>query len=190
MQDGEEQEGTVWPAYVDFLSTFVFVLIVFIGSLLFLLSGDIQKGVMDGLVNPVEADCKSAGLPCSRDGSKIVVPLTGKVEFGTNQVRVQKPQEDFLRQVGKLFERPGIKRIVVKGTADMQRCKSDPFCNWDISARRALEVIKFYYDCIDCGYGEKVKKLLVLSGEGDTSSTGVTSSDRRVDIILDFNANR
>jgi flagellar motor protein MotB len=63
--------------------------------------------------------------------------------------------------------------------------------NWDISARRAQEVLKFYYNCEDCGYPqEKIRTLLILSGEGDTSSEKsgqANSRERRVDVILDFN---
>lgn len=98
--------------------------------------------------------------------------------------------------MGPAFISKGLQRIVVRGLADSQQCPSDPFCNWEISARRAQEVLKFFYNCLDCGYGEsaeQVRRLLVVSGDGDTASTdrGKNSSqDRRVDIILDFSTKK
>jgi flagellar motor protein MotB len=171
-------------------------LIIFIGSLLYLLSGDISKRIIDGLITPVETGLTGAGVPWVREGDKILIALSGKVEFATNQSTIRPEQERFLRQIGPYFVSNGIRRIVVRGLADSQKCISDPFCNWDISARRAQEVLKYFYNCTDCGYaasGDAVRRLFVLSGEGDTSSTGPgvpNSRERRVDIILDFDAKK
>jgi flagellar motor protein MotB len=189
----DTDENVGWPGYVDFLSTFVFVLIIFIGSLLYLLSGDIVKRTIDGFIDPIEAELTKGGITSVREENKVIIPLSGKVEFATNQVLIRAEQERFLRQVAPTFGMPGIQRIIVRGHADSQKCP-DPFCNWEISARRAQEVLKFFYNCTECGYGtsiETVRRLLVLSGEGDTSSAvkGASSRERRVDIILDFNAN-
>ena len=188
-QDESTDENIAWPGYVDFLCTFVFVLIIFIGSLLYLLSGDINKRIINKRIAPVEQKLKSAGMPYLREGSKLLFKLNGKVEFETNAVKIRPDQERFLREIGNQFTSPGLKKIMVKGLADSQPCLSDPFCNWDISSRRATEVLKFYYNCTDCGFDARIRKMLILSGEGDTSSDSsgrANSSDRRVDIILDF----
>ena len=40
----DSQEGVAWPSYVDFLSTFTFVLIIFLGSLIYLMAQGIRQG--------------------------------------------------------------------------------------------------------------------------------------------------
>ena len=191
--ESHSDEGIVWPGYVDFLYAFVFVLIIFIGSLLYLLSGDIGDRVTDGYITPVEAGLKGGGVEVIREGNKLIISLKGKVEFTTNQVQIRREQEKYLRVIGPWLKSEGLQRIVIQGLADSQQCPSDPFCNWDYSARRAQEVLKFFYNCTECGYTkdlDRVRKLLIVWGNGDTGSTGGglnSSQERRVDIILDFN---
>lgn len=191
--ESHSEEGIVWPGYVDFLSTFVFVLIIFIGSLLYLLSGDIGRRIVEGYITPVEETLTRAGVKWVREGDKVIISLKGKVEFTTNQVQIGKEQEKYLREIGPSLKSEGVQRIVIQGLADSQQCPSDPFCNWDYSARRAQEVLKFFHNCTDCGYTvdlDRVRKLLIVWGNGDTASKGGgqgISQERRVDIILDFN---
>ena len=52
-EDQFTDENVGWPGYVDFLCTFVFILILFIGSLLFLLSGDIRQRAINRKITPV-----------------------------------------------------------------------------------------------------------------------------------------
>ena len=193
-EDLESDENIAWPSYVDVLSTFIFVLILFIGSLLYLLSGDIKQKIIDQKLNPIEAGLKGAGIPYTREGSKVIIPLKGKVEFDTNEHTLLPQHRLFLREVAHLLNSTDIESILVKGTADSQKCKNpeDKFCNWDVSTERASAVLKFFYLCEDCGYDPgRIRRVLKLAGDGDTGSarTGKDeSSERRVDVILDVDA--
>ncbi|HLG97809.1 MAG TPA: OmpA family protein [Bryobacteraceae bacterium] len=186
-EDHLADEHIGWPSYVDFLSTFVFVLIVFVGSLLYLLSGDIRQRVVEQRIQGVIRGLKGTGVVFERDGDRLVFPLKSKVEFATNQAEILPQHERYLREVGKSFGNPGVQRIVILGFADSQPCRIDPFCNWDLSARRAQAVLKYYYTCADCEYDPaSIRKKLTMTGEGDITSTKPGSHDRRVDIILEF----
>ena len=189
------EENVGWPGYVDFLSTFTFVLIIFIGSLLYLLSGGIGKHIIDGFIAPVQRGLTGEGVVAVREGDKLVIPMIGKqVQYKTNEWELSFERKQFLKQIGHYFSAKGIQRIIVDGRADSQACE-DPFCNWEYSVKRSREVLKFLYLCEDCGYGKAdtiVRRLLVLSGQGDvgTSSGAVDARDRRVDIVLDFNVKK
>jgi flagellar motor protein MotB len=97
--------------------------------------------------------------------------------------------EAYLRKIAK--ELPaglaaaGPCKVVVLGKADAKKYPNDPFGNWDLSARRALAVLRFLYSCTDCGYGPEMQKRLVLLGEGDVESSGASGDDRRVDLVID-----
>jgi flagellar motor protein MotB len=186
-EEHSADEHIGWPSYVDFLSTFVFVLIVFIGSLMYLLSGDIHQRVIEQRMRSVIAGLAGTGVAFHRDGDKLVFPLKSKVEFETGHVEIQPKQQRYLRDVAKNFVNPAIRRIVILGFADSQACRNDPFCNWDLSARRAQEVLKYFYLCLDCGFDpEVIRKKLTMTGEGNITSVKASGEDRRVDIILEF----
>jgi flagellar motor protein MotB len=124
----EEQfadEHIGWPSYVDFLSSFVFVLIVFVGSLLYLLSGDIHQRLMDQKIRPIEKELQGAGIDVRREGNKLILPLQTKVEFETNHADIRPKYYRYLREVGKHFSNQSVKRIVILGFADSQPCRSD-----------------------------------------------------------------
>ena len=77
----EEQfsdEHVGWPSYVYFLSSFAFVLIVFVGSLLYLLSGDIHQRWMDQKIRPIQGELEKAGIVVRREGNKLILPLKGE----------------------------------------------------------------------------------------------------------------
>ena len=115
------------------------------------------------------------------------------MEFGTNSADIMPEHFRFLRELSGHLTSHDVQRIMIRGLADSQRCISDPFCNWDLSARRAEAVLKFFYNCKDCGYGQEVRRKLILMGEGDTNSLDhgkPNRGERRVDIILDFNDKR
>jgi flagellar motor protein MotB len=185
-------ESVGWPSYVDFLSTFVFVLFIFIGSLLYILSGDIQQRSFEKRIAPYVEDLRKAGIAHTVKGMQVHIPLKGKVDFVTGNATLLPQHERFLRQVGRrLGKAPGARRIVIQGYADKQPFPGDPFGNWRLSAQRALRVQEFFYQCRNCGYGAEVRNMLTLTGEGDTSATGGSNrQDRRVDVIIDFGEKR
>jgi flagellar motor protein MotB len=193
-QDSEtaySDEGVGWPSYVDFLSTFVFVLFIFIGSLLYILSGDIQQKSFERRIQNYVTKLNAAGIANVVEGKTIKLPLKGKVDFGTNSANLKPQHEKYLREIGEyLKQAPGSKRIVIMGHADRQPFPNDPFGNWRLSSQRALRVLDFLYSCNDCGYGPEVREQLTLTGEGNINADSEQRNnpeDRRVDVIIDFN---
>src|ERR1022692_3116067 len=185
-------ENVGWPSYVDFLCTFVFVLILFVGSLLYILSGDIRSREFKSMATGFGTVLTGHGIAFTVDveGRKIRLPLKGQVDFDPGESAILPRHEAYLRNIGSILaQAPGSKRIIVLGFADRTPFEGDPFGNWRLSAVRALSVLRFFYNCHDCGYDVEIRKQLTLTGEGDigASQTNATNAeDRRVDIIIDF----
>ena len=184
---GDESVG--WPSYVDFLSTFSFVLFIFIGSLLFLMHGQIGDRVFAAKMHRYVETLKRQGIEVSVQERKIRFDLTRKVDFANNSAELEERHKEYLRRVGQALPQ-GLKtagncKVVVVGKADATKFLGNPFGNWNLSAERALTVLRFLYDCPDCGYGPEMRKYLVLLGEGDVESQKAGASDRRVDLEID-----
>jgi len=193
MNPDNTDENVGWPSYVDFLSTFIFLLILFIGSLVFQVSGVMAQEKMKRELRRVAGGIKVSNYVRQ---NKIFIPLADQVRFESNSAVLDALAQERLRKVGQQIAKacsdPQVycKRVVVEGHADHVPVKSDPqFGNWKLSANRALNVLQFFYGCNDCGYGEEIRSRLTLSGEGDIGarrSFAGSSGDRRVDVILEF----
>jgi len=187
-------ENVGWPSYVDFLCTFVFVLILFVGSLLYILSGDIRRREFQRKATGFGTVLREQGIAFAVDveGHKVRLPLKGQVDFEPGESAILPRHVPYLRKIASILaQATGSKRIIVLGFADRTPFEGDPFGNWRLSAERALHVLQFFYNCHNCGYDVEIRKQLTLTGEGDigASQTNVTNSeDRRVDIIIDFGA--
>jgi flagellar motor protein MotB len=184
---GDESVG--WPSYVDFLSTFSFVLFIFIGSLLFLMHSGIGDKAFEAKLSSYVAKLQKEGIEAKVEGRKIRFDLRNHVAFATRQATLTSQHEEYLRKIAHELQAgldtAGPCKIVVLGKADAVKYANDPFGNWDLSARRALAVLRFLYNCTDCGYGQDMQKRLVLLGEGDVDSSRASGDDRRVDLVID-----
>lgn len=179
-----------WPAYVDFLSTFCFILFIFIGSLLFIMFGGLSEKNFQRKVDPWIEHLKAEHIDVTVDGLKIHFDLRKHVDFANNSYELKPDHKEYLARLAReLPAMPKIARdcnIVVLGTADAVKFQNDPFGNWSLSAKRALAVLQFLYNCQDCGYDEALRNKLVLLGEGDVKATGrPDAGDRRVDLVVD-----
>jgi flagellar motor protein MotB len=190
---GEESVG--WPSYVDFLTSFIFILILIVGALLYLLSGNIEQVSFEAAMQQTIKEINAAGYDARIDGKRLIIMLKGKVSFSTGEpetldgYRLSKENEDHLREIGKsLVSKKNCPRIVIQGYADNDPYRNDPFGNWLLSVRRATAVLKYFYECTDCGYPvDEIRKKLKLSGEGDLASGAFDKSrDRSVELILDY----
>ncbi|MCU1285322.1 MAG: hypothetical protein JWO13_1672 [Acidobacteriales bacterium] len=192
IDDHFPDENVAWPSYVDFLSTFVFILILFIGCLVFFISDVQDRANRQKRLDEISKTLKDQGIANVVDGERIVLSLRGKVQFEKKESILDEKGRDYLRLAGqRIAKLPRAERIVVQGFADADKCPNDEFCNWQYSASRALEVLKFMYKCQNCGYGQDIKQKLVLAGDGDISAAKVAlGSDRRVDVILDYSSPR
>ncbi|SRR6266481_1780033 len=196
----DTDENVGWPSYVDFLSTFIFVLILFIGSLVFQVSGVIEQHKRTQVLKAKSEAITKAGIENIVRQNKILIPLNKQVTFASGSVVIDSVASEHLRIVGMQIARAcsdlqvHCRRIIVEGHADQVPVKGDPeFGNWKLSANRALQVLRFFYHCSDCGYGDEIRSRLALSGQGavdakDSVNGDVT--DRRVDVILDFGGER
>jgi chemotaxis protein MotB len=200
MNADNTDENVGWPSYVDFLASFIFLLILFIGSLVFQVSGVIEQRKKTQTLKHISELMGKAGIANSVRQNKILIPLDQQVTFPSNSSMIDSSARDHLRNVGlqiaKACSDPQVRcrRILVEGHADNVPVKNDPeFGNWKLSANRALEVLRFFYRCRNCGYGEEVPARLALSGQGAVDAKNSTSgnvSDRRVDVILDYGKER
>jgi flagellar motor protein MotB len=182
-------ENVSWPSYVDFLATFSFVLFIFIGSLLYMMYGQLGNRRFAAKVAKYVTHLKQQGIEVSVEGQKIKYDLRRNIAFVPGLAELNADQKEYLRRVAQTLPEglhaAGDCKIVVLGKADSAKFKEDPFGNWSLSARRALAVLQFLYDCANCGYGPEMRGKLVLLGEGDVESTGVGADDRRVDLVID-----
>jgi flagellar motor protein MotB len=206
-EDDEQDEGIAWPSYVDFLSTFIFVMMIFIGSLLYILSGAIGDRTFKVAVAKTEAALDKAQIRYSVRSKKLIIPLNDQVKFETGCPDDAKPtcpkglsdeNVTHLHRVAEIIaDNPGWNRIIIEGRADATQYKdatgkideNSEFKNFDLSARRAREVLKFFHDCRDCKYDPKdIRPKLVLSGLGNKKDSGSDQGERRVDVVLDYSS--
>jgi flagellar motor protein MotB len=188
---------------VDFLSTFIFILIIFIGSLLYILSGDIGYRSFRETVARAQSELNRAHIDNWVEGRKLYISLRDQVVFETGCPDPVRPDctrvlsdenVSHLRRVASIVAaNDGWSRIVIEGRADAtpyrdpQTGMVDDFGNFALSSRRAMQVLQFFYNCSDCGYElDVVRSRLVLSGLGSKSGTGADKSERRVDLVLDY----
>jgi flagellar motor protein MotB len=189
-------ENIGWPSYVDFLATFLFILLLFVTWSLSLIAGAEREERIRTALKPIQRAFINKGFESVIEGHKLRIPLRDKVVFAINKSDLDDNARNHLRMAGSLIAaHPEIRRIVVMGYADRTPPKHDQFFNWHISVDRSQEVLKFLYLCKDCGYKpEEIRPKLVLRGDGDLDSRLLTggekasgvAGDRRVDIVLDL----
>jgi flagellar motor protein MotB len=197
MFDDDDQggENVAWPSYVDFLSTFIFVLFVFIGSLLFIVHGQVREREFQIKMSDFMKRLEDNGTPATIEGRKIRWDLRKQLDFGSFSSELNDKHRAYLRKVARqlpvALEKAGDCSVVVLGAADSAPVQGDVFGNWRLSSNRALSVLEFLYECEDCGYDKSMQRRLTLLGEGDTKAdrTRVSEEDRRVDLILDCSKN-
>lgn len=187
-------EDVAWPSYVDFMSAFVFILLLFLFSAVLVVSGAIERQRAKTLVGSfIEGQ---PDIPWVAEETMARLTLPDTLRFAPESATLSDDAKSYLRTVGRgMANVEGINRIIVEGFADKLQFKNDPFGNWKLSAARAIAVIEFFYTCRDCGYDpEKIRAKLVLRGDGDASAQPLTGAelrlgrpqDRRVQILVDF----
>ena len=192
-------ENIGWPSYVDFMTSFAFVLIMFVAWSVNLIAGVEREQAIHESLERIQRKFAKAGFEAVIEGHKLKIPLTNKIVFVLNKADLDEDSKKHLQEAGRLIAdelaiEHNVNWIIVKGYSDKVKAKNDEFFNWTLSVNRAEAVLKFLYSCTDCNYKpEDIRPKLVLYGAGDLESTalkGVDQSkgvagDRRVDIILD-----
>jgi hypothetical protein len=207
-----DDDISVWPGYVDFMSTFIFILLIFVGALLYILSGDIGDRAFRSSIVRTQSELKKAGVNNWVVGRKLFISLKGLVQFDSgcpdpgktacrNNDSLSPENQEHLRTVAKIIaDNPGWNRIVIEGRADSTPYTAlgkidgtSEFKNFELSSRRAMQVLKFFHDCPECDKSYDVvavRPKLALSGLGSKSGSeqaGQGNKDeRRVDVVLDY----
>jgi flagellar motor protein MotB len=195
MSDTIDNDSVVWPSYVDFLSAFIFILLLLVAILLTLASGNFEQRSFEVNTRSLRTDLDRDKIHYVVEGYKYVISLEGQVTFVTGTAVLDQKDEKALQGIANSYiakYEPRIHRIIIEGHADRQPAH-DPFGNWQLSADRAVAVLRFLYLCDSCGYGSGVRKKLTLSGQGELDASSLKTdnpNDRRVDIILDFGRQR
>jgi hypothetical protein len=214
LSDRDQDEAIAWPSYVDFMSTFVFVLIIFVGALLYIMSGDIGNRTFRQSVSTTQEALRSAEIKNWVEGKKLYISLKGQVRFEPgcpdpartsckSNGDLSQANQANLRKVAKIIaSQQGWNRIVIEGRADATPYR-DPqtgkitedsaFRNFDLSSRRAMQVLKFFHECPGCDKSydlNVIRPKLALSGLGSKTDSGEKDGDnqdeRRVDVVLDY----
>jgi flagellar motor protein MotB len=195
---GYGDENIAWPSYVDFLSAFSFVLFIFIGFLLYMLYGQVPEQMFKLRTQKFveELHSRDPNLAPRVEGMRLVWDLSKELNFADGSPQLTAAHRAYLAQLARELPR-GLRdagpncSVVVLGTADSRPFVNDPFGNWNLSAQRALSVLRFLYSCTTCGYDAvEMRKKLTLSGEGATrANTRALSKDRRVDLVIDCTPN-
>ena len=75
--------GIAWPSYVDFLTSFIFVLLLLVGALLYLASGDIEEQEFRLRMTAYSEQLKAKGIANYVEGTKQIISLKNKVVIPT-----------------------------------------------------------------------------------------------------------
>jgi flagellar motor protein MotB len=189
--DFQNDEDVIWPSYVDFMATFAFLLFIFIGSLVVLMYGQLGDQLFKRKTEQLVIELQRQGIEVQVHGKTLLFNLTKKVDFGNGKAELLPAHIDYLKKLAVNLDRSlkiaGTEcNLVVLGKADRTPFVSDPFGNWNLSAQRALVVLKYLYNCQDCNIDDELRAKLVLLGEGNVSAQSVArADDRRVDLVVD-----
>ena len=195
---GAYEEGVAWPSYVDFLSTFIFILIIFLGSLLFLLANGIRQQQFRNAVSSSWSDFKKLGISPQVGKLHVTLPLSNSLQFDVGcpgkpncpndlSDNAKRTLRDVAATIGK--KHSACTRIVIRGQSDSTQYANDAFGNYDLSNRRASAVLRYLYKCEDCDPSfQLVRNKLTLAGVGDTLAQKgrVEVKDRTVNLVIDY----
>jgi hypothetical protein len=205
----ESQEGVAWPSYVDFLSTFTFVLIIFLGSLIYLMAQGIRQGQFQQDVTKSIPVLLNGGFQPAKGRLQLTVPFSGKLEFGKGcpgrngcPTDLTKEEQNSLLTLANIIgeDHKRCTRIIVRGQADSDKYRDpitgqiDEFGNYELSNKRASMVLRYLLlGCEDCSTSFKAQRSkLTLAGVGDTLApkTGpARDGDRTVNVVIDYSSN-
>lgn len=209
LSQDESQENVAWPSYVDFLSTFIFILIIFLGSLLYLMVQGIRQGQFIQDSSRSVPVLISEGFKPIKGRLQLTVPLNGRLQFAKGcpgkigcSAGLDESEKVALRNLADVVgtQHARCTRIVVRGQADSDKYVNpvtkevDPLGNYDLSNRRASLVLRYLLlECNDCSDAFKgLRSKLTLAGVGDTlasKSSPARDDDRTVNIIIDYSGN-
>jgi hypothetical protein len=186
-----EDESVAWPSYVDFLSTFAILMILFAGYMAFLLANGVndtafiadtgQQKTIEGTKTTIDANRRQvqinlndvlqfeSGCPLKSQGC---APISDETRHHLQQIA---------RQIESNY--PHALTVSVQGRAD-NAPGSSPYRNMEVAGDRALRVFEIVDQCQECS--EEFRSKLRIYNVGDRETQGVGPEFRTVFLILDY----
>ncbi|HUL59313.1 MAG TPA: OmpA family protein [Anaeromyxobacteraceae bacterium] len=108
------------------------------------------KGTYDELQDKMKAEIAKGDVRLSQSGGRIKVDLVDQILFDVGDASVAKRGEEVLSRVGAVLARSEDKQIQVSGHTDdspiSKRLEERYPTNWELSAARAINVVRFLQD--------------------------------------------
>ncbi|MCU1278490.1 MAG: ytxE [bacterium] len=147
------------------------------------------KATETQLRDKLKVELSSGDISLTEDGGKLRVGLVDKVLFNSGEAAVNKRGENVLLRVGGILAGIADRQILVSGHTDQtpigEKRASQFASNWELSAARAINVVRFLQDQAKVP-GER----LVASGYGEfhpvasNKSSAGRAKNRRIEILL------
>lgn len=147
------------------------------------------KGTYDQLVGKLQQEIDRGEVTISELEGKLTVNLVERIIFDSGKAEIKKNGLTVLRQVGEILREVAGKDIRVEGHTDnvpiSSRLKDRFPSNWELSAARATNVVRFLQDEVGiageklfaCGFG-KYRPI------ADNTTAEGRAQNRRIQIIL------
>jgi chemotaxis protein MotB len=147
------------------------------------------KATETQLKDKLKVELSSGDISLTEDGGKLRVGLVDKVLFNSGEAVVNKRGENVLLRVGGILAGISDRQILVSGHTDQtpigEKRASQFASNWELSAARAINVVRFMQEKANVP-GER----LVASGYGEfhpvasNKSSAGRAKNRRIEILL------
>jgi hypothetical protein len=193
-----DEEALAWPSYVDFLSTFAFILILFVGYMAFVISNGMRDAMFLAAVeSPSNVIGPDVPYEVDYENRQILINLNEKIRFDNNCPRkagcatdLSSDQKEWLTRLGNAVAEkfPDASRIVLQGQAD-RKSTSDRYGNFELAHQRAMLVYRFFDELpeVDESLGQFRKKLQIANvGDKLAPNGGDDANARTVVMIVDY----
>jgi chemotaxis protein MotB len=147
------------------------------------------KGTYDELTAKMKDEIAKGDISLSQDGGRLRVGLVDKILFDSGEAAISKRGESVLGRVGAVLAAIDDKQIQVSGHTDKtpisEKLASQFPTNWELSAARAINVVRFLAE-----KAEVPPERLVASGYGEyhpiaSNKKGAgRARNRRIEILL------
>ncbi len=147
------------------------------------------KGTFESLQDKMKDEIAKGEIALSQSNGRLRVDMVDKILFDSGSANVSKRGASVLARVGGVLAQIGDKQLQVSGHTDNQpisrKLRRQFPTNWELSAGRALNVVRFLHDkagvppdrLVASGYGEHHPIESNRSGAG-------RSRNRRIEILL------
>jgi chemotaxis protein MotB len=147
------------------------------------------KGTYNQLQEKMKEEIAHGDIQLTQSGGKLRVGLVDKILFDSGEASISKRGEGVLARVGAALAKLPDRQIQVVGHTDNQaingKLKRQFPTNWELSASRALNVVRFLQQ-----KAQVPAERMVASGHGQyqpiasNDSAGGRARNRRIEILL------